>query len=74
MRFPQSAQPQQTAELKDHHQALNELSKFPMNQLWRFVVDGKLQIEEGGWKAYDAREPGSVAAAIRGMTHAIKHR
>jgi len=59
-------------QLSFQHQALVQLSRFPMDQLWRFAVDGKLQIKEKGWESYDKREPGSVSALIRGLAHALK--
>lgn len=62
-----------TSELKDVHQTLYWISRFPMNQWWRFAVDGKLQAKENGWKAFDKREPGSVNAILHGIAHAIKH-
>jgi len=55
------------------HQALYWLSRFPMNQWWRFGVDGKLQIKEKSWRVFDKREPGSVNAILHGKALAIKH-
>jgi ankyrin repeat protein len=43
------------------------LKAYPPNELWRLVVDGQLWHQEEGWRGYEARESGSIHAALESL-------
>ena len=46
---------------------LEQLQSYPKEELYRFIVDGRLHAQENGWLGYEERQPGSLKAAFNGL-------
>lgn len=50
---------------------LEQLQSYPKEELYRFIVDGRLHAQENGWLGYEERQPGSLKAAFNGLGYAL---
>lgn len=50
---------------------LEALIRYPQAELYRLIVDGSMHKKENGWLGYEGREPGSLKAALKGLSVAI---
>lgn len=50
---------------------LEALKTYPLNELYRLIVDGRQHAAGRGWGNYEKTEPGSVIGGFRGLSFAV---